>query len=578
MQVWCVGWVWLHFVLLRSASRRRTPARCPTFFELVVYYDCMATERSMNAAINEAFLRFLKRAENESRDKLVETFVDIGALATLLKSPDHQILYGRRGTGKTHALTYLGTDSSRRGDLPVYIDLRQIGSNQSIYGDGTLDISERATRLLVDVLQALHDGLLEVVLDHPAIDLSSVSGPLDRLQEAATEVEVIGTSETEREQTVSKKTGFAGKLRLKSSSVPLEASASAEKGKSSTVTERKTETGRYRYHIRFGSVGAEVQSLVKSLKGERIWILLDEWSSIPSDLQPLLADLIRRTILPCRGVTVKIGAIEQRSVFQGPSSNTDYIGIEVGADASADLNLDDFMVFDNDSSKAVEFFEELIFRHYRQVQIDEGAESGYPEFTSAKKLIGAAFTQVTSVQEFVRAAEGVPRDAINILSLAAQKAGDDPISTPHVRAAAQTWYRRDKEKAVSATQDAFELLNWIIEEVIAHRRARAFLVDSIARNKQVDQLFDSRVLHILKKNISSPEEPGARYNVYKIDYGCYVDLLSTNRAPEGLLPYHSSDTDDKKSYVDVPPDDYRAIRRAILNIEMFKPSSAEEDG
>lgn len=48
-----------------------------------------------------------KRAETSERSALVETFVDSGSLLTLLSSKDHQIIYGRRGTGKTHALLYL---------------------------------------------------------------------------------------------------------------------------------------------------------------------------------------------------------------------------------------------------------------------------------------------------------------------------------------------------------------------------------------------------------------------------------------------------------------------------------------
>lgn len=48
------------------------------------------------------------------------------------------------------------------------------------------------------------------------------------------------------------------------------------------------------------------------------------------DLQPLLADLVRRCMLPIPGVTVKIGAIEQRSRFRIADENG-YLGIEVGA-------------------------------------------------------------------------------------------------------------------------------------------------------------------------------------------------------------------------------------------------------
>ena len=63
-----------------------------------------------------------------------------------------------------------------------------------------------------------------------------------------------------------------------------------------------------------------------------MWILLDEWSTLPPDVQPFLADLLRRSIFPVRGVTVKIAAIEQRSRFKidGPAGT--YVGLEIGAD------------------------------------------------------------------------------------------------------------------------------------------------------------------------------------------------------------------------------------------------------
>jgi hypothetical protein len=83
-----------------------------------------------------------------------------------------------------------------------------------------------------------------------------------------------------------------------------------------------------------------------------------------------------------------------------------------------------------------------------------------------------------------------------------------------------------------------------------------------ANSPEIDRLYDARLLHLLKKSIASNDEPGKRYDVYKIDYGCYVDLISTSRTPLGLLA-----GDEDGSFVDVPPDDYRSIRRAILHAE-----------
>src|SRR5665213_1103416 len=89
----------------------------------------------------------------------------------------------------------------------------------------------------------------------------------------------------------------------------------------------------------------------------------------------------------------------------------------------------------------------------------------------------------------------------------------------------------------------------------------------------IDDLFDARLLHILKKAVTAHDRPGVRYLVYKLDYGCYVDLLVTAKAPGGLLA-----SDESEAFIEVPPDDYRAIRRAILDIDEFKSTRAARLG
>jgi hypothetical protein len=300
----------------------------------------------------------------------------------------------------------------------------------------------------------------------------------------------------------------------------------------------------------------------RKLSGAKVWVLLDEWSSIPLALQPYLADLLRRSLFPISGITVKIAAIEHRSVFQIRYGGGHYVGIELGADAAADVNLDDFMVFDNDPSRAKEFFQNLLGRHVEAIVADTELAAQLPK--SPTLIVQEAFTEKRALEEFVRACEGVPRDAINILALAAQRALTSAISVNHIRIAARNWYQRDKEQAVSADEDAHRLLHSIIDEVIGERRARAFLLKSDAKSTLTDSLYDARVLHILKRGVSTHDQPGVRFDVYKLDYDCYVDLLATQKAPLGLLP------DDASGFVDVPPDDYRSIRRAILDLNRFK--------
>jgi hypothetical protein len=322
--------------------------------------------------------------------------------------------------------------------------------------------------------------------------------------------------------------------------------------------------GAVQHHLHFGAIGSALNDVCTAFKGKRIWILLDEWSSIPTDLQPYVADMLRRSVFPNEKITVKIGAIEQRSRFQLAFESGDYVGIELGADAAADVDLDDFMVFDNDADRAVLFFKRLIYSHF--IAECQGQDVWSPK--DPDDLVGKTFTQASAFEEFVMATEGVPRDALNIISGAAQKAFANKITKDNVRASAKVWYGRDKAAVVNSNPLARRLLNHIIDKVIAHRRARGFLLLAGVRHELIDELFDVRVLHVLKRGISSRDNPGERYDAYKIDYGCYVDLLTTDKAPKGLFPIGQDDAEEL-GYIEVPPDDYRAIRRAILDIESF---------
>ena len=331
-----------------------------------------------------------------------------------------------------------------------------------------------------------------------------------------------------------------------------------ESAKMSTSISR---SGREVLHLNFGRIGTALSGLVDVLGVARLWLLIDEWSEVPLDLQPYLADLLRRTILPIGKITLKIAAIDHRSNFSISQRKGEYIGLELGADVAADLNLDDFLVFDNKEGKATDFFKRLIFQHY------SNSDYAVPGVNTPDKLIQVAFTQHPVFDEFVRAVEGVPRDALNLATKVATKAFGTPIAMTHVRAGARDWYQQDKHAVIREDASLDQLLTKIIEEVIGVRRARAFLLQSNKRVDEIEKLFDSRILHILKKNVSSRDEPGVRYDVYKIDYGCYVDLINTVKNPDKLF-----DVDDDNGAalnIEVPTDDYRSIRRAILRPAEF---------
>ena len=515
-------------------------------------------------ATNLAFLRIAKRAERQDDEVLRKTFVDNGSLLDVLASVDHQIIFGRRGTGKTHLLTAFRQHKVESGELAIQLDMRNLGSAGGIYGDPTIPIAQRATRLLVDVLAAIHGALLEQAIEHDGlINLGTAGKALDEFFDAHTSVKVVGETTVEEAASAELSGGSESKLGLTVAAAPSFI-AEAKNGESSkgTAAAKKVVKGQEIHRVNFGSVGSALRRVVDTLPHKRLWVLIDEWSEIPLDLQPLLADLFRRAVLPTKGLTVKVAAIEQRTRLLVPDKIAGNLGIELGADVSSSINLDDHMVFENDEQRAVAFFRALVFSHVALMLEAEGLKP--PKSEAA--LMSEGFSQVSVFEEVVRACEGVPRDAIHILSHAAQRAGDDAISIADVRLAAQQWYQASKDAAVSANEEAKELLLWIVDRVIKERQAKAFLLETGTRDSLIDFLYDERVLHVLRKGMSAKDSPGKRFTVYGIDYGCYVDLISTAKAPKGVL-----DLGDNASefITSVPKTDLRSIRRCVLELSDF---------
>lgn len=508
--------------------------------------------------IQKILIQFQKRAENKPDEIISSTFVDAEPLIDILQAPVSQVIFGRRGTGKTHALKYCLSTAKDAGDVAVFLDIRSIGSNGSYYGDGSIPQVERGLRLVSDILQALLDELYPYAIQKidEGLDGKQITLRLDDFTEAIGNVKIIGEITYEDSRSVNVKEEISGGAKFEADPANFKAAANVAADRAIEQTEHAVETvqGVQKRSIDFAQTQVALDGLIKVLGIPQMWLFLDEWSETPRDVQPYLADLVRKTILPIGKVIVKIGAIEQRSNFVIKSENREYIGLELGADISADLNLDEFLVFDFNEDKAIAFFRELIFKNFVALS------GGQATVTSASGLSNLLFTEKRAVEEFTRAVEGVPRDAINLASRIVTKAFGRKAGVDDVRRAALDWYSQDKFNVVSSNMELEQTLNHIIDEVIGNRKARAFLFPANYRHQIIDALYDARVIHLLKKNVSSRDEPGKRYDVWKIDYGCYVDLIKTQNAPQGLLP-----EEDEGAFVEVPSDDYRSIRRAVLS-------------
>lgn len=515
--------------------------------------------------INRALNLVPKRAEARQVEQLRDTFVDSG-VAAAMEAVDHQVLYGRRGTGKTHAVRYLESEVLGQGDVAAYIDLRTVGSPEGLLMSDAVDPTQRAARLLVDLMGQLHDSLLEAaLLNDELVEDSGFVARLDALGDAVTTVRVEGEVEVSQEGEES--TGSTVTARLGATVGPapgLTAEAGAHRSEEARAAVRETRRGAERFALNFSQIARALRDLAAANTDRRFWVIFDEWSSVPPAIQPYLAEFLLRCLLPLERFTVKIAAIEQQSHFRQRLEDGSTIGFELGADVAANIDLDEFMVFEQAEDRARAFFLGLLFKHLTLGVEGEGVDG----LNAEDDLVRIGFTDRRAFDELVRAAEGVPRDAINIAARAALRAGESRISVPNVRAAARAWFQTDKEAALRSREEALRLLNWVIDKVIKEKRARGFLVNQQSASAPLLlALFDARVLHLVRRGYSAQDEPGERYDVYVIDYGAYVDLVHTKYEPQGVLP---AGEEEDASYVEVPTQDLRAIRRAVLNLEEFE--------
>lgn len=509
--------------------------------------------------LNSTLIRLAKRAEKLGADHIRDSFVEVGHTYTLLQCQEHHIMFGRRGTGKTHFLKFLQNDILLDSRIALYIDLRSLGSTGGIFSDQNIPLNQRATQLLVDILIGVHEQLSGYVweADDPE---SSLIELLDLFIDQATNLQLVGTVEVnERRSNQYSQQTDAG-LSLKTDGIGLSLTATDQNIQINELHERSSGLKRNRVH--FLSITKILEKITALLPDKQLWVLLDEWSEVPLDLQPYVAEMLKRTFFPVNGITVKIAALEHRSCFRifTPDTNVP-VGLELGADAANVINLDEFMRFDNNQDTAKNFFKELLFRHVK-------ATSKKIKLNDSNSFVEHAFSQSTVFDEFVISAEGIPRDAINILSQAAQSALDEKITIKLLRQGARKWFDHNKQSALSARPEALTLLEWIIREVIGKRHSRGFLLASDSKDELIDFLYDSRVLHVLGHGVSARNATGQRFTQYSLDYGCYVQLMASSKAPRGLI-IESNIDNTTSHYVQIPKNDYRSVTSSILVLDTF---------
>ncbi|MBN3034803.1 MAG: hypothetical protein JW861_04400 [Bacteroidales bacterium] len=513
--------------------------------------------------IMQAVSRIHQRADRQEKiEKIVNTYVEIGILPQL-SNKNNQILYGRRGTGKTHILRKLEDELHKSlGNLVTYIDGRYLGSSPQ-YTDTTLSLRVRCQSLFNDILTEIYYTILQYLIENPNENSDRAFEALENFNKASN-VEIQKTKSISQKEQITSKDEITSALEISPSQLALKfGGESSEKSNRERIISYSIEDEQ---KILFPDINYFLRSVL-DLANIDLYLIFDEWATIPLEIQPYLAEFFKRSFFPNQRITVKIASLEYRSNFTIPKEKHNYIGFELGSDIATNLDVDDYYVFDRNPKFISEIFSEILFRHIESELPLNYLEIDY-KISTPKKFIQTIFSNSNVFNELVRASEGVIRDLIIVFSIAffdSQRLGRNNIDKKTIIEAARQWFEKDKAKNLD--DDLQNILRRIVDEVIGTRKARSFMIPrELETHDVIQKLFDARVLHLIKRGYADKVNPGVRYNVYSLDFGTYVDLIQTTKEPDiDLIDGEEINTEE---FI-VPFDDKRSIRRIILSEKIF---------
>lgn len=305
------------------------------------------------SGVFERLVRATRRAEQADQITVALTYVPVPGLTDALLASDHHVLVGSRGVGKTHALRHLGAQLTGRAlGIPVHSDLRLTWDDPFPLGEPPPLTTVRAQEIVSAILEDIVAQVTELVTapDGPATD-AAAADMVDELSRAV----AVATPQI----------------------VPVPDEA-------------------------WACVARSIDAVATCFSGRRLWLLIDEWESLESEIAGDVASLLTRIAHGCSLLTIKCASVRTASTLRLP-------GIR--------LDLDEALSVDRSPSDAEQFAEDLLLRH-------SGLQSDLDRPAFREMLFGDPEARYT----LTLASNGVPRDLLNLAAYAVSEDDNQSIS------------------------------------------------------------------------------------------------------------------------------------------------------
>ncbi len=498
----------------------------------------------------EKAIRDVARLElrSEEHKRYLDLFVDFGHLEQL-QSKSWQLIFGRRGTGKTHLLGALNEQSSKNlADtriLWLYFSAQDF--LLSPFGIQTTD-RERAVGFFQTFIHRLGRQLtddVDVILHSPRF-LDRLTGQRRRLQDRVEEkvVEILLLVDIGRPVAAYSDITSSSKMtRQREAGSGVDASISVSPGRlpavsaggragTSSHTQRSDESSIAARPVpRFQEVRERIVELLELLELEHLYILIDEWSVLDpttsSAIQPEFAELLKRTFGGSGVVTVKIATNRFQTKLSNRGAGTGYRGLEVNADIFDGVNLDRALV---GREHLVRFYRKLLLKRLCLANPAIATVYDPDNDLAAEGAVLEIFSNHEAFRELVTGADGIPRRFLDIfvhLAISNEYALDDPWTVGEVhRAIVATSLPTEEE--IDIHSEGNQILWGQAREIVSRTHSRILLAQKGDRDdlrRALGELLEKRVIHEVPPD-EVPVDIRADYDAYSIDYGTWLDWES----------------------------------------------------
>lgn len=479
-------------------------------------------DQKIKAAIQEIALR----TEQEDPAEANESFYDCNIISHFLNF-NHQIIQGRRGTGKTHILVVLKKRLEKKGVHCIIFDCKATGSAADV-SDVSLPEKHRMVQLMRDFLLCIHQDLRSYFNESMYMDTKENSEIIELLDHLFSECYAQGTTENKFENNNGEEISTHD-INAVTSQIEM---CPFPKGlfgfQDGTQKNRLKKTNKKMYGHTYEKVVFpnifHCLNRLGEISQAKFVILIDEWSNLPLDIQPHFAEFLRRCIMPSRFYSLKIAVVKGRTKYCIKDNRVIY-GFEVGADIAVSLDLDTLYMYDRDPRKVFSDLYKILWTHLRAKHVLNGIEVG--------NFLSMLFDSQESAILLVRASEGNPRDFICIIHnciilLDGMGSSDSWIDSKTVFEAAKLWF--DSDKAEALTEEQKKVLNSLVNYVVRTKKNRGLVLeDHYLDHPIIKNLIDARVLHVAQTGRHFECLGNSSMAILILDFGTYSTDLNEGK-------------------------------------------------